>query len=82
MAGAGPLRGPERRCGAQGSGTTIYSDFAPGTWHLAFCAAVNPGYTGSGNAGTRGTRAPVDPMTAAGARRARASSATSCRTAS
>jgi hypothetical protein len=38
-----------------GSGTTIYSNFAPGTWHLVVCAAVNPGYTGSGNSGNTGT---------------------------
>jgi hypothetical protein len=39
-----------------GSGTTVFSgrNFAPGTWHLVICAAVNPGYTGSGNTGTTG----------------------------
>jgi hypothetical protein len=41
---------------AYGTGTTVFwsGNFAPGTWHLVFCAAVNPGYTGSGNTGTTG----------------------------
>jgi hypothetical protein len=38
------------------TGTTIVwsGNFAPGTWHLIYCAAVNPGYAGSGNTGTTG----------------------------
>jgi hypothetical protein len=37
------------------TGTTVYSNFAPGTWHLVFCAAVNPGYAGSGSTGSGNT---------------------------
>ncbi len=38
-----------------GSGTTVYSNFAPGTWHLVICTADNPSNTGSGNTGNTGS---------------------------
>ena len=47
------------------TGTTVSSAFAPGTWHLIYCAAVNPGNTGLGNAGNTGNirqRRPVSPV--------------------
>jgi hypothetical protein len=39
------------------TGTTVSSTFAPGTWHLVYCAAVNPGYPGSGDTGNAGNTA-------------------------
>jgi hypothetical protein len=36
-------------------GITISSPFPPGTWHLVYCVAGKPGYTGSGNTGTTGS---------------------------
>jgi hypothetical protein len=37
-----------------GSGTTVWSKLAPGTWVHVFCAAVNTGPAGSGATGTTG----------------------------
>jgi hypothetical protein len=39
---------------AGSAGITGNSNFAPGTWHLVFCAAVNTGPAGPGTTGTTG----------------------------